>query len=49
VLGWAARAGARTVLVRAAAMAGPETTPRIGSLAELPDLLRSQEAEAVAM
>ena len=41
MLRWAAQAGARTVLVRAAAPDGPETALRIGSLAELSELLRT--------
>jgi len=40
VLRWAAQVGARTVLVRAGPAEGLETTLRIGSLAELPELLR---------
>ncbi len=39
VLGWAAQAGARTVLVRAAPVAGAETLRRINRLADLPALL----------
>jgi HAD superfamily hydrolase (TIGR01509 family) len=41
VLSWAAQIGARTVLVGAVATDGFENTFRIGSLAELPELLRS--------
>ncbi len=41
VLRWATQVGARTVLVGAAATDGFETTFRIGSLAELPEQIRS--------
>lgn len=44
MLGWAAEAGARTVLVRATPMERHGTALRIGSLAELPELLRGRGA-----
>jgi len=43
VLRWAAQVGARTVLVGVAATDGWEPTLRIGSLAELPERLASQQ------
>ena len=44
VLRWAAQVGARTVLVGATSLEGPAPTLHIGSLAELPELLRSATA-----
>jgi HAD superfamily hydrolase (TIGR01509 family) len=41
VLGWATQVGAKTVLVGAATTDGFETTLRVGSLAELPEQIRS--------
>ncbi len=44
VLRWAAQVGAWTVLVRAGSPERPATALHIGSLAELPELLRSEAA-----